>query len=216
MRRNRTRWLALATMVVAAPLLWGSSAQAQQVEADATVTFTGGCVDRPGFAAGATADQTAVTVRVGGQLEFVNQLGIRATLLVDGEPAVELSPGGAVVVAFYEGPVEVTMRITCPRGELAATTMIGVGADPPQPDQAPAAPSSVSSPGDLHTPQWTPPSPGGNLSPGPEAAVVADGSGSSGGPNGLLAILATVCVAGVSAAAIRVILAQRTAAAEPA
>lgn len=206
----------MATLLVAAPLLWASSAQAQPVEADGAVTFTGGCVDRPGYPAGATADPATTTVPVGGQLEFVNRLGDRATLIVDGEAAVRLSSGGAAVLAFHAGPVEVAMVVTCPRGELAATTTVGVGADPPEQERTTAPSPSVAPPGDLHTPEWTPSSPDGAASPEAEAAVAPGGSGSDVGPNSILALIATVCVAGVSAAAIRVILARRTAVAEPA
>jgi hypothetical protein len=173
-------------------------------------------VDRPGYVAGVTADPATVIAPVGGQVEFVNRLGARATLLIDGAAAVELSSGGAVGVAFHDGPVEVTMRITCPRGELAATALIEVGADPPEPGPATASSPSAADPGDLRTPQWTSSSPGGAVSPEPEAAVVADQAGSGGAPNGILALLATVCVAGVSAAAIRMILARRSPQVKPA
>jgi hypothetical protein len=220
MRSRPARWLGVATILMAAPVLWGSSALAQPAEptgSTGVVTFTGSCADRSGAGARVTADPAAVTVPAGTQLQFVNQIGMRATLLLDGEPAVELPVGAAAAVTFHEGPVAARMEISCPRGELAATVMIEVATGAAEPEQTPLPPTPDNTPGDLHTPEWTPPiSPGTGTAADPEAAVPAGGTGSGGGPNGLLALIATVCVAGVSAAAIRAILAQRSPRAEAA
>jgi hypothetical protein len=215
MTAHPARWLGVATLLAAAPLLWwGSVAQAQPAGAGQAVVFTGGCADRPDSPPGVTAEPPATTVAPGAELEFVNRIGHRATLLLDGEPAVDLPADGRVVVTFHGGPVEAAMEITCPRGELAATVTVSVEDEPADPRPTPSPPPTAApSPGDLHTPQWTPPE-GAATDQGQPAPLAGVGGGS--GPNGLLALVATVCVAGVSAAAIRVVLAQRSTRLEPA
>lgn len=202
MRSHRARWLALAVMV-AVPVLWGAGAQAQPADSVPAISFTGGCApERVGSGAEVVADPAGATVAAGGELRFVNRLGTRAMLILDGDPAVEVPAGGAVAVAFHEGPVAARMRITCPEGERATTVMIEVGTGTSGQDRpSPAA--------------TVPPTPAADPAPVAPVAPVA-GSGSGGGPNGLLALVATVCVAGVSAGAIRAVLARRAAGPEAA
>jgi hypothetical protein len=186
--------------MVAVPVLWGAGAQAQPADSVPAISFTGGCApERVGSVAEVVADPAGATVAAGGELRFVNRLGTRAMLILDGDPAVEVPAGGAVAVAFHEGPVAARMRITCPEGERATTVMIEVGTGTSGQDRpSPAA--------------TVPPTPAAD--PAPVAPVA--GSGSGGGPNGLLALVATVCVAGVSAGAIRAVLARRAAGPEAA
>src|SRR5690606_24034400 len=120
------RWLTAAMVMAAVPLLWGSGAQAQPASGGQAVVFTGGCADRTDSPPGVTAEPSALTVPPGAEIAFVNHLGRRATLLLDGEPAVTLPAGGRAGVPFHGGPVEATLEITCPRGDLAAAVPVSV------------------------------------------------------------------------------------------
>lgn len=212
MTAHPARWLPVATLLAAAPLLWwGSVAQAQPASSGQAIIFTGGCADRSGSPPQVTAEPPATTVPPGAELEFVNRIGLRATLLLDGEPAVDLPAGGRAVVAFHDGPVEAVMEIGCPRGEIAGAVTVSVGDEPvdPRPTPSPSPPFTAPSPGAQQAPPGSPGAIDDRAAPAPAA-------GAGGGPNGLLALVATVCVAGVSAAAIRVVLAQRSTRLEPA
>jgi hypothetical protein len=188
--------VAAAALLLGTPVLAGQAAHAQST---GTVRFTGGCASELAQQAGtAVAEPAHPTVEAGAELRFVNQLGTRATLSLNGTPAVELSPGGAVGVRLHDGPVTVTVEISCPqRAVRGATTIEVVG------------------PGTL-PPAATPTSPGGGIPPAPAATTSGAAAevltaGPAAGPGGLLAAIAVICVVGVSAVAVRAILARRPA-----
>lgn len=225
MRSHRPRRLVLvvAALLVSAPVLWGSAAQAQSTD---RVTFTGGC--DAGSAGAVTAEPGHASVPLGATLEFLNDLGEPAVLSLDGEAAVELPSGGMVGVVLHHGPVTAAMQVSCPTGDVSGSATIEVSgpADQPDPSDRPGssgprlgdAPDAV--PSDLLTPrldQRGEPSPGA----GPEAdgdngdladaqVSQASGSGWGAGSEGVLAVVAALCVVAVSAGAVRTLLVRRT------
>lgn len=137
--------LVAAALLVAAPLWWGSSAQA---DSSGTVSFTGGCtLELLGPLGSVAPSPEQVTVDAGDEVRFANQLGKPATLSFDGEAAAQLPRGGSVGVVFYEGPVTATMEISCLLGDLSGTATVAVHLPEPEPsDPSPTTPSP--SPGD--------------------------------------------------------------------
>jgi hypothetical protein len=162
--RRRRLTVTVAAALLGAPLLFGSAASA---EADATVTFHGGCgLLGSGLGARSSPDLTDVSVTVGGTLRFANQLGQPATLRLDGEAVAEVPSGGAAEVVFHDGPVTAAMQLSCLLGGSAGTVTVAVVHPRPEP-------SDPSDPGDRSP---TSPSPGAGSSGGG-----APGGGSSGG-----------------------------------
>jgi hypothetical protein len=226
MRSHRPRRLTLvaATLLVGAPVLWGSAALAQSPD---QVTYTGGCDSAP---AGVAVSPEQLSVTVGAVLEFVNDLDRPAVLSLNGEEAVELPPGGSVGVTLNHGPVTTTMAITCPTGELAASAAIEVTgpADATDRDASDPGADEDTVPGEVPTPRLDDrgrPNDGGDAPP-PPATPPADGdeegeqtdtqmAPASGiawtsGPEGPLAVIAAVCLVGACAAAVRALMVRRT------
>jgi hypothetical protein len=210
-------------VLIGAPVLWGSVAHAQSTD---RVEFTGSCDDT----ASAAASPAHAYVPVGGTVELVNSLGERAVLSLDGEPAVELPPGGATGVVLHHGTVTATMRVTCAAGDLAASVSIEVTDPLEQPGTRPRVGDPDVAPGGLAVPspdrsedaadgEASPtPSPGAGSGAveGDDAAAGAQTSSASGmgfgsGPEGVLAVLAALSVVAVSVAAFWVIAVRRTA-----
>ncbi len=227
MRSHRPRRLALvaaALLVGAAPVLWGSSALAQSPD---QVTYSGGCDSAP---AGVAVSPEQLTMTVGAVLEFVNDLDRPAVLILNGEEAVELPPGGSVGVTLNHGPVTATMAITCPTGELTASAGIEVTgrADPTDRDASGPGTEGDTAPGEVLTPRLDDrgrPNDGGNTPPpatspadgddeaeqtDTQAAPDAFGIAWTSGPEGPLAVIAAVCLVGASAAAARALMVRRT------
>lgn len=290
----RRQALIAAALLLSAPLLWGSTAHADPA---GTVTFNGGCaLDLLAPLGEVEPDPLRVVVEAGEEVRFDNGLGKRATLMLNGEAAVELPAGESVGVTFHGGPVTASMQISCLLGGLSgsatvevlgsalppagpsattgppagtarpgadatrATTPVpgnerpaagpagagstGSGSDPgpgsgsDAPAPAPPAGDTWSpppgpgdtAPEDLTIPRWNirpDPDSGGETSPGAdtvdqepggqgqgqeaEQLSPTAGGGSGDGPNGTLALIATICLAGVTAGAIRAIVTQRSA-----
>jgi hypothetical protein len=226
MTSHRCRRLGLsvvAALLAGAPLLWGQAAYAQ---GEPTVTFTGGCAsDAVGPDDTVRAQPRRADVPVGAEIRLVNQLGRGATLLLDGEAAAELPPGATVALVLHEGPVVAALRMSCPGGEVTGTATIGVA----EPARDPSLPPDLLNQHRAGLPDQDGPSTEGgdgsadeDRSEGggsPGAAGPAGGQGGPpslaqgvepvDGPNGVLALLAAACVAGVSAGAIRTISTQR-------
>jgi hypothetical protein len=224
MRTHRPRRLALATaaVLIGAPVLWGSVAHAQSTD---RVDFTGSCDDT---ASAATAPEHAY-VPAGGTVELVNSLGERAVLSLDGEPAVELPPGGATGVVLYHGTVTATMRVACAAGDLTASVTIEVTDTAGQPGTRPRVGDPDVAPGGQAVPSpdrseeaddgEASPSPSPDAEPDPvegddatsAQAPSTSGMGFGSGPEGVLAVLAALSVVAVSVAAFWVIAVRRTA-----
>jgi hypothetical protein len=158
-RRRRTLALAAAAAVLAAPLLAGATAHA---EPSSTVTFTGGC-GLLGLGASSTPDLNQVSVAAGDQLRFANRLGQRAVMAINGEPSAEIPAGGAADVTFHEGPVMVSLRVSCLLGKPVGAVRVEVLAAAAEPEPGP--PSSAPAPT-----QQAPAHPTGSASTGRPAA----------------------------------------------
>jgi hypothetical protein len=220
--------LAAALVLAGAAVLWASGAQA---EPSATVVFTGGCASElVGPQDAATPDPRHASVSAGAQVRLVNRLGRSATVILDGEPAAELPSMGAVDLVFHSGPVTATLEISCAGQEVSGTAAIDVvqgGPGGPQPagdastDQSGSPDEEELSPGvagpsspaaSASSPAGEPAAAGAEAAEGQVPAATTAGSGD--GPNGVLALGAAACVAGVLAAAIRSVAARRPARAE--
>jgi hypothetical protein len=226
MRSHRPRLLALvaATLLVGAPVLWGSAALAQPSD---QVTYTGGCDRAP---AGVTVSPEQLDVTAGATLEFVNDLDRPAVLSLNGEAAVELPPGGSVGVTLNHGPLTATMAITCPTGELAASAGIEVAdrADPPERDASAPGADEDTAPGEASTPRLDDrgrPNDGGDTPPPPATPPAgsddegeqtdtqmapASGIAWTSGPEGPLGVIAAVCLVAACVAAGRALMVRRT------
>jgi hypothetical protein len=151
----------------------------------------------------------------------VNDTGRRARLILDGSAQGELPEGSVEDVLFRRGPVSLALRPICLSTAVSAVrvevdtapapagpeTMLGsgpAGADVHSSATASGAPSAAW-PGAA---EGGPPPPAWANGPAAEPVGPVEPLGDS-RPVGLLALIATVCVAGVSAGAIRAIIAQR-------
>lgn len=169
--RHRGLAFAATAALVAGPLLAGvvpGAAGATPPAASETVTFSGGC-GVLGVGASSEPDVDALEVPAGAKLTFVNDLGQRATLLLDGERAAQVDRGDAVPVTFHSGRVEVSMRLQCLLQRQAGTVAVDVvpaASAPPPTAAADAADAGNQGSGD------------------PTAGDEATGSGGSEGPAG--------------------------------
>ena len=255
--RTRTTGLARLLSATAATAAIGAlvglplaaSASAAQ---PASVTFTGGGLGL--LLCGSKPDTSRISVPAEQKVRLTNQLGIDATLNIDGTANTSVANGETVEVQFHRGPVSIGMVPDCPLNlnpkyeqltvdvnqNRAVAPPVAVNSSPARPSPKPSTSAPVAGGGPVRGTQDgsppVPPSPGTTLfselpMPGAEpttgvnlespATVVHPGrsprgqklAGDTGpvdkGPIGLLAIIATVCVVGVSAGAIRAIITQR-------
>ena len=110
-----------------------------------TVEFSGGSVLNM-LVCKSQPSTGKLTVPAESQVSFVNRLGQNATLRMGGKTVTSVGANQAVPVVFHQGPVEVSMTISCSAGvveEFRAVT-VGVTAKPPaaQPAAAPPPPSN--------------------------------------------------------------------------
>ncbi len=223
-----------AAAIVAAAALAPAAAYAQP-EAGA-IAFSGGCATDQGVTAQQViAEPDRLNLARGAEVRLVNRLSREATVQVDGQDAVRLPVDGFVVLRIHDGPVEVALRISCPDGPVTGVARVGVvdgvatTTMPPdllsrQLAQQGAGPSSEQPAPDAGGEGADDPAAGDDAGAGSSAgddepsgdapeqaadrpAAVADPT--AGGPNGVLALVAAACVAGVSAGAIRAIRARR-------
>jgi len=218
--RQRTA-LALTGAMVSAPL-WGTAAA---FASTTIVTFSGqplltgavSCPSRPSV--------LSITVPAGATVNFADRLGVAATLWA-GDSHTQLKDGQMVPVTFGAGPMSVPMQMlpdcTLDLGSHESMT-VNVTAAPAGTATTPKPTRSAE-----HTPTPAPSTPGAARSsrpplpweilPGggapPAQSSVALGSPVASrqparGASGLLTLIATVSLVGVSAAAIRAIIAQR-------
>lgn len=182
------------------------------------------CLARP--------DLVSTTVPAQTTLRVVNRTGFRTRLLLDGVARGELAGGAVAEVLFRHGPVTVGLRPLC---VFAAESAVRVEVGPP-PDHLfdidPVAGPSAGEVDRAAPPEQRPgghvsrPHPGGSAagrgeSPVREARRYSWASGLAAeplepiepvrdsGPTGLLALVAAICVVGVTAGAVRAIIAQR-------
>jgi hypothetical protein len=209
--RHRRATVAVAALLASTPPLVSAVAVAEPAAApnapaqksDREIVFTGGgsfhvrCTATPVVA--------SVTVPPENTLRVVNNTGRRARLMLDGLAQGEISEGSAGEVLFHRGPVSLALKPMCL--SVAASPVrveVATPASPVPGTTGPAGVGPVSSAGVSRVP------PGGRAD-GPAAEPTTSVQPlSRGGPIGLLALTAAICVVGVSAGAIRAIMAQRT------
>jgi hypothetical protein len=246
MSHERKRHLVAAVALGALFALPLAAAPAGAAE-PANVTFTGGlgssqCGSRP--------DTPTITVAAEQKARLTNQLGLKATLNIDGAASASVDSGEAVEVQFHRGPVSITMIPDCPPNLDPSFEELTVQVTPAtKPGPAPArsttprsstrpsthatgharpqdgSPAVPALPADPLFPEVTDLPAGGSLatdanlelpatvvrpSGSPQGQRLAGGTGPTDkGSIGLLAIIATVCIIGVSVGAIRAIITQR-------
>lgn len=153
------------------------------------------CVTRP--------SAISMTVPAQTTLRVANRTGFRTRLLLDGVARGELADGATVDLLFHHGPVTVGLRPLC---VFAAASAARVEVGPPErlfdASGGAAAGRVEASPGPPDRPYgWVS---GLAAEPLQPMDPVRDDR-----PTGLLALVASICVVGVSAGAIRAIIAQR-------
>lgn len=246
---RRRSALVLAGVVATAPLWLAVAAHAadQVVTFNGTPDFTESTVSCP-----STPDQPKLSVTPGQTVDFVNQLGVAATL-TSSTGHQRLDDGEMVPVTFAAAstPISIEMLPHCPLDvgvhEVLIVTVVAPAADPSTSASASASvsapPAPSASPGRSHTPTSpTHPGPtkhtpkhratasrsplvsgagnGADADPaGPSAPPELPGTvlfgdpisatPTSRGASGLLTLIATVSVGGVTAAVIRAIVAHR-------
>jgi hypothetical protein len=150
----------------------------------------------------AESEPETLSVSAESEVRVVNRTGRRAVLIIDGVARGEIPEGSSAEVLFHHGPVIVALRPIC---VLAAEAALRVDVEPPA-----LSASGLSSPSPFGRP-----GPAEGYLPGlgwsgrPAAEVSGARPVRDRGPTGLLALVAAVCVFGVSAGAIRAINAQR-------
>jgi hypothetical protein len=139
--------LAAAALVVG-PLLHAPSAYAKDGDKDRgngsqtdgrTVNFTGGsllsmllCRSEP--------SEGGLTIPAESRVMFVNRLGQKAVLRVNGKALVEVGPDHAVPVLFHYGPVSVSMTFSCGANVVEQFSSTSVVVTPVRrPDSPPGA-----------------------------------------------------------------------------
>lgn len=155
------------------------------------------CVTRP--------SAISMTVPAETTLRVVNRTGFRTRLLLDGVARGELAGGAAVDVLFHHGPVTVGLQPICVF-TAARTVRVEVGPPPAQlfaRSGGAAAGRVEPSPGpEDRRYAWA--ASGLAAEPLQSMDPVQDDS-----PTGLLALVASICVVGVAAGAVRAVIAQR-------
>ncbi len=248
---RRRSVLVLAGVVATAPLWLAAAAHA----ADQVVTFNGTPdITDSTVSCPSTPDRRTLTVSPGETVDFVNQLGIDATL-TSSTGHQDLDDGEMVPVTFAaaSGPISIEMLPHCTLDvgvhDVLTVTVLAPAAGPSASTSASAPasappPAPPASPGRSRTP--TPKHPGPTkhtpkhratattsrspMVPGAGNGGDADLPGQSTGPapagamlfgdpisatpaprgaSGLLTLIATVSVGGVTAAVLRAIVAQR-------
>jgi hypothetical protein len=195
-RRTVAVFAALALLALGAPLVAGPGAPAAADQRGEIVFRDGG--NLLGLRCTAVPEVATVTVPEEATLHLVNRTGGRARLIIDDHVAGELPEGAAGQVLVRRGPVRVGLEPLC---LFAAVTPLTVEVVPamtvPMVVEATAADASATGTGGSAGGAVAAAEPVGWIDPARDR-----------GPLGLLALVATVCVVGVFAGAIRAILAQ--------
>jgi hypothetical protein len=210
--------LVLVGAMVSAPL-WASAAEAA---ASTIVTFSGEPQAGGAVSCASTPNVYLITVAPGATVNFADRLGVGATLWAADSHA-HLNNGQMVPVTFETGPTQIqiqmlpdcTLDVGTHEQMVVNVTAPAATVKPTQTALATAKPSTASTgaggitgptPLDSDNPLAAAPSQDtGKVSLGDPIASNEPTRGAS----GLLTLIATVSLVGVSAAAIRAIVAQR-------
>jgi hypothetical protein len=212
---NRLTALTAMGILIGLPLALPAAAQTPEVN------FGGGGIGT--LLCGSRPDRPQITVEPGGTVWLTNGLGSTAQLKIDDVATATVASGETAEVRFDRGPVQVLMVPECPLNLNTKYKALTVHVALPAPSAtASAGPGGVlivaRPPGarDAALPR-SQPAPTTSVLEGPGASVV-DAGGTTKNPAepppdkrpiGLLAIIAAVCVAGLLAGVVRVIITQR-------
>lgn len=174
-----------------------STAVAGQPEAGTQVRFGGAPLGLGALWCRAEPDQTRLRVLAESKVTFVNYTGRRAAVQVDGREVGTLEPNHGLPLVFRDGPVTVSMVPDCGFTVNRAIKAVQVDVVPSATDTENS--SLIFSIGN--------PSAAARGTVAVAAVVAVTPAPTSANP--LVALVATVCVAGASAGAIRAIIAQR-------
>jgi hypothetical protein len=103
-----------------------------------TVEFSGGSVLNM-LVCKSQPSTGKLTVPAESQVSFVNRLGQNATLRMGGKTVTSVGANQAVPVVFHQGPVEVSMTISCSAGVVEEFRAVSIGVTPKPPAAQPAA-----------------------------------------------------------------------------
>lgn len=132
-----------AAALGAGPALIAGAAGAEP-EAAPAVEFSGGSVLNM-LVCKSQPSTSRLTVPSESKVTFVNRLGQNATLRVGGKTVTSVGANQAVPVVFRQGPVEVSMTISCSAGVVEEFRAVTVGVTP-KPAAAPPAAAPTTAP----------------------------------------------------------------------
>ena len=132
-----------AAALGAGPALVAGAASAE-TEAAPAVEFSGGSVLNM-LVCKSQPSTSRLTVPAESKVTFVNRLGQNASLRVGGKTVTSVGANQAVPVVFRQGPVEVSMTISCSAGVVEEFRAVTVGVTP-RPAAAPPAAAPTTAP----------------------------------------------------------------------
>lgn len=214
--RHRRATAVLAALFAGAPPLVSGIAVADPSPAPGAparqggheIVFSGGAP--LGLRCAAKPNAASVTVPAEGTLRVVNDTGRRARLLLDGVAQGEIAGRSSGDVLFHRGPVSLALRPNCLFASQSAARVDVAAPSAARPSATPSTGRGTGGPAGAGSPSAAGQPPAPAMADGPAAEPMGSVEPlSDGEPIGLLALTATVCVVGVSAGAIRAIMAQR-------
>lgn len=132
-----------AAALGAGPALIAGAASAEP-EAAPAVEFSGGSVLNM-LVCKSQPSTGRLTVQAESKVTFVNRLGQNATLRVGGKTVTSVGANQAVPVVFHQGPVDVSMTISCSAGVVEEFRAVTVGVTP-RPAAVPPAAAPTTAP----------------------------------------------------------------------
>lgn len=132
-----------AAALGAGPALIAGAASAEP-EAAPAVEFSGGSVLNM-LVCKSQPSTGRLTVQAESKVTFVNRLGQNATLRVGGKTVTSVGANQAVPVVFHQGPVDVSMTISCSAGVVEEFRSVTVGVTP-RPAAVPPAAAPTTAP----------------------------------------------------------------------
>ncbi|GAA0957528.1 hypothetical protein [Virgisporangium aurantiacum] len=154
-----------AAALGAGPALIAGAASAEP-EAAPAVEFSGGSVLNM-LVCKSQPSTGRLTVQAESKVTFVNRLGQNATLRVGGKTVTSVGANQAVPVVFHQGPVDVSMTISCSAGVVEEFRAVTVGVTP-RPAAVPPAAAPTTAPA--------------NRAPAPTGTARANGYNKSASP----------------------------------
>jgi hypothetical protein len=140
--RIAARLAATAGALLTAALAVGASPAYAAPSGGPTVEFSGGSMLNL-LVCKSSPSSSKVNVPSESRVTFVNRLGQKATLKVDGKAVSEVGANQAVPVLFHYGPAQVSMTFNCGVGVVEEFKPVGVSVAKPA-AAAPAAPKANS------------------------------------------------------------------------